>query len=280
MTDGDALFPPTANFVLSTGRCGTQWLAHEFATVYGDRLRVEHEPLHERYLPRQMLGWNDFTRIPAAKTPPLLGHIEGIGQSLAVRSYFETGHPCWSSLPSLARHFAGRMRVVHLVRHPVPTAYSWISNGAYVPPLLPHLPVREFLSPFDAGVKFPEYRDRWLSLPPWEKCLYYWAEVNAFGLDQEQKLGVPWLRINYENLFTLQTLASLASFLELPDRPTLAEAVAQRIDEHHFVTGMWADPRQIHAHPRVIEVAEKLGYDVDQFDERALRARYLGGNAL
>ncbi len=276
----NTLFPPAATFVLSTGRCGTQWLAHVFATVYGDCLRVEHEPLHERYLPRQMLGWNDFALIPAVKAPPVLKHIEGIGQTLADRSYFETGHPCWSSLPSLARRLAGRVRIVHLVRHPVPTAYSWISNGAYVPPLLPHLPIREFLSPLDAGTKFSEYRDRWPSLQPWEKCLYYWAEVNAFGLDQEQKLGVPWLRISYENLFTPETLAGLASFLGLPDRPALAEAVAQRVDEHHFAAGVWMDPRQIHAHPRVIEVAASLGYDVDQFDECALRARYLGGNAL
>lgn len=255
--------PPQATFVLSTGRCGTQWLAHAFAGVYGDCLRVEHEPLHDRYFPRQMLGWGDFACLPAGQAEPILDHVSGIEKSLAVQPYFETGHPCWSSLPCLARRLAGRIRVVHLVRHPVPTAYSWISNGAYMPPILPHIPAKEFLSPFDRGVKFSEYRDHWHSLQPWEKCLYYWAEVNAFGLFQEQRLGVPWLRINYEHLFASGTLARLAGFIGLPHRPALAEAIGQRIDEHRFVTDQRIDPRQIRTHPRVIEVAERLGYEAN-----------------
>jgi hypothetical protein len=255
--------PPQATFVLSTGRCGTQWLAHAFAGVYGDCLRVEHEPLHDRYFPRQMLGWGDFAGLPAGQAEPILDHVTGIEKSLAAQPYFETGHPCWSSLPCLARRLAGRIRVVHLVRHPVPTAYSWISNGAYMPPILPHIPAKEFLSPFDRGVKFSEYRDRWHSLQPWEKCLYYWAEVNAFGLFQEQRLGVPWLRINYEHLFAPGPLARLAAFIGLPNRPALAEAIGQRIDEHRFVTDQRMDPRQIRTHPRVIEVAESLGYEVN-----------------
>jgi hypothetical protein len=31
-------------------------------------------------------------------------------------------------------------------------------------------------------VLFPGYRELWRTLAPYEKALYYWAEVNAFGL--------------------------------------------------------------------------------------------------
>ena len=50
-----------ATFVLSTGRCGTQWLAEALGRVFEGRLRVEHEPLHLGYLPRERL---------AGATPP------------------------------------------------------------------------------------------------------------------------------------------------------------------------------------------------------------------
>jgi hypothetical protein len=40
----------TAYFVLSTGRCGTQWLA-ETLQLWSDNFVVRHEPLHFQYRP-------------------------------------------------------------------------------------------------------------------------------------------------------------------------------------------------------------------------------------
>ena len=37
--------PPRATFFLSTGRCGTQWLAASLAEHYGDMATVDHEPM-------------------------------------------------------------------------------------------------------------------------------------------------------------------------------------------------------------------------------------------
>src|ERR1700677_2734126 len=174
-----------ATFLLSTGRCGTQWLAEAFAGAFGDRLRVEHAPLHNRYQPGLMLAAGDPAGLTPAQARPILAHVESIAATLESRDYFEAGHPCWSSLPYLAQCLSGRIRIVHLVRHPVPTAFSWLSHGAYVPPLLPHMPPKEFITPFMPGVSFPEYRDRWPAMTPFERCLYYWMEVNTFGVRLE-----------------------------------------------------------------------------------------------
>jgi len=249
-----------ATFVLSTGRCGTQWLAEELDRAYADVLRVEHEPLHAGYRPREMLGARALDRLPPEEAQPVRAHLDAIERELADRPYLECGHPCWSAIPCLAERFAGRCRVVHLTREPVATARSWLTMQAYQPPLAPHLQERVLLSPFDDGAAFPEYRPRWPTLSPFEKCLYYWAEVHAFGLAQETRLGVPWLRISSEDLFDGVALERLLAFLELPRRQPIFDARARRVDRYRFLSTSPADPAALASHPRILAVADRLGY--------------------
>jgi hypothetical protein len=267
----------SATFVLSTGRCGTQWLASELAAA-GDCARVEHEPLHNNYAPRQMLGSGDPAALDPRRARIVLRHVEMIERELESRDYIETGHPCWSSIPWLLRRFAGRVRVVHLVRHPVATACSWLSHGAFVPSLLPHLPAKELLTPSDAGVSFVEYREVWNSLSPIEKSLFYWAEVNAFGLRIEQEYPAPWLRTRYEDMFDSQNdaLSRLGRFLEFPAGAIERANRTTRVDQHHFHLAAWPEPERIRSHPRVIAVAETLGYSPQKFAGDQLRARFFG----
>lgn len=267
---------PFATFVLSTGRCGTQWLATALAAAAGGRARVEHEPLHNDYAPRRMLGLHEPAKLDARRAGKVLAHVAGIERELAARDYVETGHPCWSSLPWLAARFAGRVRVVHLVRHPVPTACSWVSHGAFVPPLLPHLPAKEFISPLDAGVSFPEYGAGWAELAPVEKCLVYWAEVNAFGLRLEQAGGMPWLRVRYEELFDARsdTLARLVAFLGWPAETLARIDRGEQVDRHRFALTQWPEPERIARHPPVIALAESLGYRAEEFSPAQLAARF------
>lgn len=257
-----------ATFVLSTGRCGTQWLAEALGQTFGERLRVEHEPLHLGYRPRERL---DNSAPPEA----VLRHLDAIEAELAHRPYLECGHPSWSALPWIARRLRGRLRIVHLVRHPLPTALSWLTHQAYQPPLLPHLQEKVLLSPFDAGVRFPAYRKCWPGLTPLEKCLYYWLEVNAFALALQGEGGLPWLRLRFEDLFAGDGLERLLGFLGLPPDPELAALRDQRIDRYY---GMLAAPEPLAAlaqHPQVIGLAQAFGYSADAIDEDALRRRYL-----
>lgn len=64
-----------ATFVLSTGRCGTQWLAQALGAAMGNRIRVEHEPLHNDYAPRRMLGAGDPAALPPRAAECVLRHF-------------------------------------------------------------------------------------------------------------------------------------------------------------------------------------------------------------
>ncbi len=266
-----------ATFVLSTGRCGTQWLTTALAAAAGASARVEHEPLHNDYAPRRMLAAVDPSELDPRRATAIREHVNGIERTLEVRDYVETGHPCWSSIRWLADRFRGQVRVVHLIRHPVPTACSWLSHGAFVPPFLPHLPKKELITPFDAGVLFPEYREVWNELTPFEQCLYYWAEVNAFGLRLEREGRLPWHRVRYEDLFDPKkdALIDLGQFLGLSATSMAKMDRGSQVDRHRFALGQWPEPERIARHPRIAAVAEELGYRADEFVPEQLAARFL-----
>lgn len=266
-----------ACFVLSTGRCGTQWLASALAESYPDRLAVAHEPLHTRYRPREALRHAGRAEAMAVLPEAVRAHCDGIEAGLSSRPYLECGHPSWSTIPALAERFRGRVRVIHLVRHPLPTSYSWLTHRAFQPPLLPHIPEKTLLTPFDEGVRLAGYRERWERLTPFEKCLYYWGEVNAFALALQSWLPVPWLRLRYEDLFHGDGLEPLLEFLDLPRCATIAQRRDDLIDEHHACLEAGEDWRSIHAHPRVIDIAAQLGYSLadDAVDVAGLERRYL-----
>ena len=63
------------------------------------------------------------------EVPEVAGHIARIGR--AVRPYAETGWPLFPALPLLAARFPERLRIVHLTRHPVPSALSHLAHGSY-----------------------------------------------------------------------------------------------------------------------------------------------------
>lgn len=259
-----------ATFVISTGRCGTQWLAEVLRSAAGDTAAVAHEPLGDDYPQRAMLAAEHPRNLDAEVAEPLLDHVASIEQTLITKPYIECGHPLWSSLPYLLERFAGRVRVVHLVRHPVPTAWSWLTQRAYCPPLAPHLPERVLLSPFDDGIRFRAFRERWPSLTPYEKSLFYWAEVNAFALRLQTVAGVPWIRLRIEDLSRGRGLDELLTFVGLDSQPQPLSPV----DKFHFLANA-CDPRLIEQHPEVLEIARSLGYDPIAFDEADLRRRYL-----
>ncbi|MGA8808001.1 MAG: hypothetical protein WB973_08990 [Thermoanaerobaculia bacterium] len=260
----------TALFVISTGRCGTQWLADVLRSSAGDEAVVAHEPLGADYAPRAMLGAKSPRNLEPEAGDTLLEHVACIERTLETKPYIECGHPLWSSLPYLLGQFARRARVIHLTRHPVPAAWSWLTQRAYCPPLAPHLPERVLLSPFDDGSFFVSFREKWTTLTAYEKSLYYWAEVNAFAIRLRETADVPWMQLRIEDLFAGQRIDELLDFAGL-------QAVAPQmkpVDKFHFLADP-CDPRLIERHPEVMEVARACGYDPIDYDEHALRNRYL-----
>lgn len=258
-----------ATFFISTGRCGTQWIAQTLAELYPDTLRVEHEPLHNNYQSRTLLDPN------STLSPTVTDHLASIEKTLESQPYIEVGHPNWGAIPHLVRHFQSRVRIVHLTRHPVPTSYSWVTHGAYQTPFLPHLPEKILLSPFDNGVRFPEYQDNWAQLTPFDKSLFYWSEVQALALELQTTTPAPWLQLSYENLFNGDGFNQLLAFLELPPQPT-TDRTDTLIDQYHYLSTDAQDWRTIAQHSQAMQLAHQLNYSMDKVDESALQRRYLG----
>lgn len=266
-----------AAFIISTGRCGTQWIAAALSNLCSDCITVEHEPLQDRYEARKTLGSFNL-KTPLDSLPSdVLSHMQDIEAQLAIQPYIECGHPSWSTIPYLAERFDSRIRIIHLTRHPVPTCCSWLTHSAFQKPILSHIPEKILLSPFDPGTKFKEYCDVWDKLIPFEKCLFYWSEVQAFALEQQARLNVPWLHIRYEDLFKNHAISEILDFLNLPVDDKSLSFQSQRVDKFQYISPVWQDWRIIHTHPRTLSIAETFGYHMNEIDEEQLARRYLMG---
>ena len=221
-----------------------------------------------------MLGVPNPRDVSAALEARIEGHCDWIETILRDRGYIETGFPCWSSLPYLEKRLQGRIQIVHLVRHPVPTALSWLANGAYIPPLLPHLPAKVHLHPSDPGVRFPECLQRWDQMTPFEQCLYFWAEVNAFALKLERTTSAPWLRLHYEHLFEEDGWKALIDFLDLTATEHGNKLRSQVFDQFRFLVPVAVDLDAATTNQSIVEVAGKLGYDPSAVNLDSLVKRY------
>src|SRR3954451_5339589 len=183
---------------LSTGRCGTQWLADALSNLYPDRIAVEHEPLGPLYRPRSFFrSYAQPRRI--LEVPEVAAHVERIERE---RRYVETGWPVFAVLPLLAERFGERLRVVHLTRHPVPAALSHLAHSSYAGSPRDDAYTRlATLAPSDPNVFHPEYSERWHDLSAYEKCLFWWTEVSLFGLEFPERVpAVPFMRARSEDL--------------------------------------------------------------------------------
>lgn len=263
-----------ATFFLSTGRCGTQWIARNLRRVVPAGTTVRHEPIYLDYWPRQLLGLGDPKRLPAPEK--LLEHLDYIERSLQDGPYIECGWPSYGAVPYLVQRFAGRIRIVHLVRHPASTAYSLTTHNWYsFPPRFKNIAERGELTPFDPGIRLPAWRQHWSALSPFEKCLYFWAEIHSLGLELEQACDAPWLRLRYEDVFLGgEGLAQLAGFLGLGNPAPLQGQLEQREDRVSYQASEAWDPGRVARHRDVVSLAEGFGYDALATPEGDLRRRY------
>jgi hypothetical protein len=263
-------------FFVSSGRCGTQWLTEALRAVYPGRVRVEHEPLGPLYRPRRFFRrWDDPEAILAV--PEVRRHVERLDQ---VDHYVETGWPAFAAIPTLARRFPDRLRVVHLTRHPVHSAMSHLAHSSYAgSPRDDEYTRLATLGPRDANVFYSEPAERWGERTPYERCLFWWTEVHRFGIEVEQRLAdAPFLRVSAERMLSgdAATLNRLASHLGLRADRGLRARTGVVVDRWHHRTDLDFDPLRARDHPATVEVAAQLGYSFDELDLPALRERYAG----
>ncbi len=202
-----------ATFVLSTGRCGTQWLTEKLKTLYPE-YAIEHEPLDFNYRP----DINTEIAPLQCNKDILLQHLACIQQHLdQKKNYVETGFPCWRHLDWFRQQLKGQVKVIHIHRDPLQTIHSLLKLNAFVPPFLPHLPVKNLFLPEDGKGYLPHWQHLWPQLNPAEKNFWYWAEIQSRALTlQTQWPESDWLSLDFKTLFTTETEKKLTRFMGKP----------------------------------------------------------------
>ena len=262
---------------LSTGRCGTQWLATNLGDVYRDRARVTHEPIGPAYRCREF--FRAYDRVDdMAQVPEISRHLQHVENALDRTTYIETGWPLFSAIPLFVERFGDVLRIVHLTRHPVPTAISHMAHKTYGgSPRVDGYTQLAALDAFCPGVKRRCTRDQWDGLTAYEKTLFWWTEVHDYAEEVGKRYPeVPMHRVKAEDVLDGDddALRGLCAFLGLPLRPELSARTAKRVDLWHHRTDTAFDWRLVLDHPDTVETATRLGYDFVSVDERALAARY------
>lgn len=249
------------NFVVSTGRCGTQWLHYIFKKYYEETLTCTHEPIQNEYESRRHLGHDSVDRFLDSASDTLRDHLRFLRETSQQQDYLETGHTSWGVLKYFKKIFDGSMKVVVLTRDPITLANSWMKHGLYKKPILPHLTEKIFISPFDEGVRYPSYRDRWKSLSQFEKVLYYWLEVNSAASELIKNKDIDFIHLRYEHLFSKDAMQLLLDFLNLEFREELSQEFDNVVDQYAYYNPVDTPKQQLQNHPDVIRIAKEFGYD-------------------
>jgi hypothetical protein len=268
----------TATFVVSAGRCGTQWLANTLHRNYGDLVEVQHEPIEHKYCPRILL--RSGTGLDAhPHRLDIVGHLDYVLDALRDRDYVETGWPAFAAIPVLRELLDFRIKVIHLTRHPVPSACSLVTHRYYQPDLRDDGYTNfAILHPTDGGVLRKDYAASWDRLSVYEKCLFHWAEIHAYGLELHNSFPGPdrWLRVGMEELLDVRTgrLAELLGFLGLPIRNDALAATQTHFDVHRAKTELSIDWHEVGNHPAIVRLAASLGYDALAASSETIIERY------
>jgi hypothetical protein len=263
-------------YVISTGRCGTQWLASTLNKIYSDCAVVEHEPLGPEYRLKETLRCPRRLTELASK-PPLLEHLAYIDDTLRYQTYIETGGPAIAAVPLFIERYGSRMRLIHIVRHPVIAAISALTINFYQRKKDDPWRLCE-LEPSDTGVIHKHYQKNWSQLTAYEKCLFHWLEVNTWAEEiKHNHPEIPLLTIRMEDMFSDQgseVMDAVLEFTKLPQHPDITRLLTERVDNvsHPTLDGFrW---QYVMKYPEVLELARHYSYDFEGLDNRQLRYRY------
>ena len=261
-----------AVFFLSTGRCGTQWLQTALAAVYSEVATVTHEPVRSAYNAKRYLRAKDKCD-ELLSSPQISQHLGHIKETLKTKTYIETGWTSYPVLPFLINKLDGQVRIVHLVRHPVFAALSLATHRIYQ---RPDWIRRAAINPFDQGVMQKDLAAVWYTMNIYEKCLFWWTEINLYALDlQEQYPDIKFFFLRYEDLFgvDLAVLNKLIMFMGLTYEPAIEAHKTKIVDLFQFKSAP-VEWQLIFNYPRTVTLAEQFGYDLNQTPTPQISARY------
>jgi hypothetical protein len=251
---------------LSTGRCGTQFVATYLDQAAGDRAVVVHEPIGPRYAPKKTLRAPDLDAV-LPDYPAVQRHFKKLEREIEGGDlHVETGWPLCTWVPWFLRRFGDEALVVHLVRDPVPFAHSLASHFFYSPEQPFELVTRmsEF-HPTDPGVKHTGYSAIWDQLNPVEKSLFQWLEINTWAEELKAAWEEHFVTFRFEDL--MPDPAMLIEGMS-ERRPELADVFRDR-PPSPGVVDQWPQTTRVQVEtlrymPEVAELAARYGYSMDR----------------
>jgi len=270
--------PPKVVLVVSTGRCGTQWLSTTLTENYANVAIIEHEPLSRKYAPNQFFRrWHsdDLNRL----TKRLSGHFENIDSTISSgKNYIDFGWTTYSAVPALIRRFESRIHLIHLHRHPVHVALSYLSHKYYQPELRSDwFTQRAQLTPRCPGVYRTSQEDRWSTLNSYEKALFHWYQINKYALELHERWPtLPYCSVSFDDIFnrTGKCFEEMIKFMGLEPQAAMNLAIRTIVDGYSNKLARIPEWRTIFQFPEVVELAIYLGYEIDEVDDKQLIRRY------
>jgi hypothetical protein len=171
-----------------------------------------------------------------------------------------------SLVPAFYDELGEQLRVLVLHRHPISAAASFATLGFYKW----HTNPRYAITPMHPRVQFPQYAALWNRMSSFERCLYRWLEVTAYGIELRSKIPpAQYKMIGFEELVkSEESLESIARFLgfsktkegRLEPAPEM-NAVDIRSREVFPIGREWRNYLQF---PDLLDVARQLGYNMEE----------------
>lgn len=195
---------------------------------------------------------------PVQLPPKVIDHFEFVRTVLKDKHYIETGWPWYSMAPILTRELTPHIvKIVHIVRHPVRVALSPTSHRVYDSD---HPYFSEAaIDPFDPGVVQKHLGKAWDSMTKYEKCIFWWTEINLYAEEIKRTYSPEVLLIRFENLFATEgtALTSLSKFMSFDYMPSIEDARKIRID--NFRRHIWpANWRRILKYQETVDLSKKM----------------------
>ena len=187
-----------AFFIMSTGRCSTQFIANTIQKIDSSAL-IEHEAIKYKYDSQSVFRRTNFSEIRENnETLDLkIKEIDNVVKN--GRRYIEVGWPAFAWLPHLIEIFNHDFEFIHLVRNPFDTATSILTheffcgrNDGYA---------TKCMITDESETAYPELLQDYPSFSPLERALFHWLEVNTFIAEHHGADGFRGI-FHFENLFS------------------------------------------------------------------------------
>lgn len=262
---------------ISTGRCGTTLLEKSFKETYqGGSNWISHEYLRQNITnvgvyhrcysescQKEMLNKEIVELLEEWKAVSLRGPVVDFGWTMR------------SLIPYFLDKLGSQFRVIHIHRHPVAVAASLKIKGSYSINNSPQWAI----APDHPRALYPQFKSRWASMTPYEKCLYLWLEVSAYAAEVREKYPeLPFLEVRSEDLFrSNESMIEIAKFTGFWKPDVAIKRSRENNSRHIFslerrpIKGEWISYQK---HPELVEFGKNLGYCMDEDYVAALIRKY------